>query len=126
MQATIKGKLKIDDIVSRAKLLYLMRNFRDAVEFAHNLMRKDLDENRIIKIITSRILNNSHYAYSAIQRAKLYKNQPYVKLTKPQLYSVGKSNEKGNRNVRFVSTDKVLIKIPHANGKHEFRIQFKT
>ena len=125
IQATIKGKLKIDDIVSKAKLLYLMRNFRDSVEFSHNLMRKGLDENRIVKIVISRVLNNSHYAYSALQRAKLYREQPYLKLTKPQLYSVGKSNEKGNRNVRFVSTDKVLIKIPHANGKHEF-VEFKV
>lgn len=125
IQATIKGKLKIDDIVLKAKLLHLMRNFRDSVEFAHNLMRKGLDENRIVKIITSRVLNNSHYAYSAIQRAKLYRKQSYLKLMKPQLYSVGKSNEKGNRNVRFVSTDKVLIKIPHANGKHEF-VEFKV
>ncbi len=125
IQATIKGKLKIDDIVLKAKLLHLMRNFRDSVEFAHNLMRKSLDENRIVKIITSRVLNNSHYAYSAIQRAKLYRKQSYLKLMKPQLYSVGKSNEKGNRNVRFVSTDKVLIKIPHANGKHEF-VEFKV
>ncbi len=120
IQATIKGRLEINDVVSKAKLLYLMRNFRDAVEFAHNLMRKGLYESWIVKIVASRVLNNAHYAYSALQRAKLYKNQPYLKLKRPQLYSVGKSNEKGNRNIRFVSTDKVLIKIPHANGKHEF------
>jgi len=120
IQATIKGKLKIDDAIAKAKLLYLMRNFRDAVEFAHNLMRKGLDEGRIIKLITSRILNNAHYSYSALQRAKLYKEQHYLKLKRPQLYSIGKSNEKGNRNIRFISTNKVLVKIPHADGKHEF------
>jgi len=97
-----------------------MRKFKDAVESAHNLIRKDVDDNTIIKIVTSRILNNAHYSYSLLQRAKLYKDQPYLKLRKPQLYSVGESNEKGNRNVRFVSTDSVLIKIPHTDGKHEF------
>lgn len=123
--AVIKGHLVIEDSVTKAKLYHLMRNFRDAVEFAHNLLKRNVEESKIVKLVTSRILNNAHYSYSALQRAKLYKNQPYLKLRKPQLYSVGKSNEKGNRNVRFVSTDRVLIKIPHADGRHEF-VEFKV
>lgn len=43
-----------------------------------------------------------------------------MKLKKPQLFSVGAKAEKGNRNIRLASTDKVLIKIPHADGKHEW------
>lgn len=39
---------------------------------------------------------------------------------KPLLYSVGAKAERGTRNVGFVTTDKVLIKIPHKNGKHEW------
>jgi len=28
--------------------------------------------------------------------------------------------EKGNRNIRLLDTDKVLVKIPHADGNHEW------
>lgn len=125
VRATIKGRLEAEDLASKALLLYAMRNFRDAVEFAHNLLKKGLKESDVVKLVTSRILNNSHYAHSALVRAKLYADRPYLKLKKPQLFSVGKSNERGNRNVRFLSTDRVLIKISHANGKHEF-VEFKV
>jgi len=122
IRPTIKGKLVFDNLSDKAKILFLMRNFRDAIEFAHNLLRKNLDGNRIVRLLTSRILNNAHYSFSALQRAKLYANQKYLKLRKPQLFSVGKGNEKGNRNIRFISENKVKIKIPHANGKHEWLI----
>ncbi len=39
-------------------------------------------------------------------------------MKKPQLYSIGKGHEKGDRNVRVVDVDRVLIKIPRANGRH--------
>jgi len=122
VRPTIKGKLVFDNLSDRAKILFLMRNFRDAIEFAHNLLRKNLDRNKIVKLVTSRILNNAHYSFSAFQRAKLYANQKYLKLHKPQLFSVGKGSEKGNRNIRFISENKVKIKIPHANGRHEWLI----
>ena len=48
----------------------------------------------------------------------MYKNQSYLKLRKPQLFSVGKGCERGNRNVRFLSTRRVVIKIPSAAGNH--------
>ena len=47
-------------------------------------------------------------------------NQRYLKLHKPQLFSVGKGNENGNRNIRFISKNKMKIKVPHADGKHEW------
>jgi len=122
VKPTIKGRLIVDSPVDRAWLLLLMRNFKDSVEYAHTLMRKKVSYNEIIKLLTSRILNNAHYSYSALQRAKMYLNQPYLKLKKPQLFSVGKGNEKGNRNIRFESTDKVKIKIPSATGKHKWII----
>lgn len=120
LRATIKGRIEFQSDVDKAKLLYLMRLFRDAVEFAHNLLRRKVNENKITKLIHSRILNNAHYSRSALQRAKLYRKQLYLKLRKPQLFSIGKSNEKGNRNIRFISTDKVKIKIPSADGKHKW------
>ena len=64
---------------------------------------------------------------SAYTRAKLYANQPYLKLKKPQLYSVGSSDEDGNRNIKFINVNLVKIKIPSSNGKHRWilcRVKF--
>jgi len=122
VRPTIKGRLIVDSPVDRAWLLLLMRNFRDAVEYAHSLMRKGCPDGWIVKLITSRILNNGLYSYSALMRARLYGNQPYLKLKKPQLFSVGRGAEKGNRNIRFVSTDTVKIKIPSSTGRHKWMV----
>ena len=122
VKPTVKGKLIIDSPEDRAWLLFLMRNFKDAVEYAHSLMKNGIKENEIVKLLTSRILNNKWYSYSAYVRARLYRNQPYLKLKKPQLFSVGGKSEKGNRNIRFLSTDTLKIKIPSATGKHRWML----
>jgi len=119
IKPTIVGRLYLESPVDKAKLLHLMRKFRDAIEMAHYHMRQGRDINEIHRRLT-RFLDNGHYAHSAYQRAKLYKNQPYLKLRKPQLFSVGRACEKGNRNIRLSSTERVKIKIPHADGKHEW------
>ena len=115
----IKGRLEFPDMVAKAKIFYTMRLFREATERSFILLKKGLKEAEIVKRIT-RYLNNAHYSYSALQRAKIYVNQNKLRLRKPQLYSVGKGRERGNRNIRFTSTDRVLIKVPHANGRHEW------
>mgnify|MGYP000371378411 FL=1 len=120
VRPTIKGKLLFNSLEDKALLFYVMRNFKDAVEYAHSLMRKGIKESEIVKLLTSRILNNAHYPYSALVRARLYKDQPYLKLKNPQLFSVGKGNEKGNRNIRLVSTNAVKIKIPSPTGRHRW------
>ena len=118
-RATVIGKLILDEI-SLAKLLTVMRMFRDAVELAHILLfKKKLSEDEVKRRLT-RVLSNAWYSSSAIKVAKLYREQVRVKLRKPLLYSVGARCEKGNRNIRLLSTDRVLIKIPHANGRHEW------
>jgi len=121
IKPTIKGRLIIDDDIARAKLFHLMRMFRDAVEMAHYYLREGIDLCEARRRLT-RFLSNSWYAYSAIKRARLYQVQPYLRLKKPQLFSVGSKykGDRGNRNIRLVSTSKVLIKIPHADGKHEW------
>lgn len=121
IKPTIKGRLIIDDDIARAKLLHLMRMFRDAVEMAHYYLRHGIDFCEAKRRLT-RFLSNSWYANSAIKRARLYQKQPYLRLKKPQLFSVGCKHKsvKGNRNIRLASTSKVLIKIPHADGKHEW------
>ena len=119
-RATVVGKLVINDSIVLAKLLTVMRQFRDTVELAHALLfREKLSETEVKRRLT-RILSNAWYASSAIKVAKIYKIQPKIKLKKPLLYSVGGRSEKGNRNIRLMSTDKVLIKIPHGNGEHEW------
>jgi len=97
-----------------------MRMFRDAIEMAHTLLfKKKLSESEVKRRLT-RVLSNAWYGSSAIKGAKLYKERIRLKLRKPLLYSIGTKHEKGNRNIRLISTDRVLIKIPHANGKHEW------
>ena len=120
VRPTVRGRLTLNSPIDKAWLLLLMRNFKDAVEYAHSLMRKSTPEGEIVKLLTSRILNNAHYSHSALQRAKLYREQRYLKLKKPQLYSVGKGMENGNRNIRLHSTDRVMIKIPSATGRHRW------
>ncbi len=119
-RATVIGKLILNDETSLAKLLTVMRMFRDGVELAHVLLfKKNLDESEVKRRLT-KVLSNAWYASSAIKVAKLYREQTKIKLRKPLLYSVGGKHENGNRNIRLASTDKVLIKIPHASGKHEW------
>jgi len=120
IRATVLGKLDFENGENRALLLYTMRLFRDAVEFAHNLLKKGLSKNQIVKLVTSRVLNNKWYSMSAYVRAKLYEEQQFLKLRKPQLYSVGSSDEGGNRNIKFNSTNSVKIKIPSADGRHRW------
>lgn len=118
---TIKGRLAFPDSVSKAKVLYTMRLFRDAVEKAFVMLKRELPADEIRRRLT-RFLNNAHYAVSALTRAKMYEKQERLKLRKPQLYSIGSSTmfDKGNRNIRLVATDKVKIKVPRADGRHEW------
>ena len=112
--------MTLSDVASLAKLLTTMRVFRDCVELAHILLfKKKLDESEAKRRLT-KVLSNAWYASSAIKVAKLYREQAKMKLRKPLLYSVGSRHEKGNRNIKLISTDKVLIKIPHADGKHDW------
>ncbi|RLE69206.1 MAG: hypothetical protein DRJ43_04300 [Thermoprotei archaeon] len=102
VKPTIVGRLYLESPVDKAKLLHLMRKFRDAIEMAHYHMRRGRDVNEIHRRLT-RFLDNGHYAHSAYQRAKLYRDQPYLKLRKLQLFSVGRACE--NRNIRHISTE---------------------
>lgn len=117
IKPTVIGKLVIRKPEDRAWLLLLMRKFREAIEMAHHLLSRGVNEGEVKRRIT-RYLSNAWYASSAIKKARLYLNQPYLKLKKSQLFSVGSKDERGNRNVKLISTSDVLIKIPHANGKH--------
>jgi len=119
VKPTVIGRLCIERPEDRAWLLLLMRKFREAIEMAHHLLSKGVSEREVKRRIT-RYLSNAWYANSAIRRARLYLSQPYLKLRKPQLFSVGSRDERGNRNIKFISTNQVLIKIPHADGKHSW------
>jgi len=66
VKPTIRGKLIVSSPEDRGFLLHAMRNFRDAVEYVHFLMKKGIPEKDIVKLLTSRMLNNAHYAHSAL------------------------------------------------------------
>ncbi|HDD63882.1 MAG TPA: hypothetical protein ENF53_01795 [Thermoprotei archaeon] len=117
VKPTVIGKLVVDNLEDKAWLLLLMRKFREAVEMAHHLLKNGIGTSETKRRLT-KYLSNAWYASSAMKRAKLYLNQPYLKLNKPQLFSVGSKDEKGNRNIKLLDTSEVLIKIPHADGKH--------
>ena len=119
IKPTIIGRLIIEKPEDKAWVMLLMRKFREAIEMAHHLLSKGINEAEAKRRIT-RYLSNAWYASSAIKRARLYLNQPYLKLKRPQLFSVGSKDERGNRNTKLISTNQVLIKIPHADGGHSW------
>jgi len=118
-RATIKGKLELEDL-DRAKLLYTMRLFKEAVEKAHHLIKEGISEGEIYKRLYYTI-PNSHYCQAAYRKARLYEPQCHLSLKKPLLFSHGKGagREGGNRNIK-IEGERIRIKIPHANGKHEW------
>ena len=118
-RATVKGRLELGRI-ERAKLLYTMRLFRDAVEKAHHMRKKGVAEKEIKKSLYWTI-PDTHYCESAYKRALLYANQEHLKLKHPLLFSIGKGakRENGNRNIQ-IEGERIRIKIPHADGKHEW------
>ena len=118
-RATIKGRLGLGDL-DRAKLLYTMRLFKEAVEKAHHLIKEELSRRKIVKTLYWTI-SNAHYCESAYTKAKLYSELCHLSLKKPLLFSLGRGagREGGNRNMR-IEGERIRIKIPHANGKHEW------
>ncbi len=119
VRATIKGKLELEDL-ERAKLFYTMRLFKEAVEKAHHLIKKGIPKKEIIKSLQWTI-PNSHYSEAAYRKACLYEPQNHLSLKNPLLFSHGKGagRENGNRNIQ-IEGEKIKIKIPHADGKHEW------
>jgi len=118
-RATIKGRLELEDL-ERAKLLYTMRLFKEAIEKAHHLIKKGVPEREIERSLYYTI-PNAHYCGAAYRKARLYEPQCHLSLKKPLLFSHGKGagREGGNRNIR-IEGERIRIKIPHANGKHEW------
>ena len=118
-RATIKGRLELEDL-DRAKLLYTMRLFKEAVEKAHHLIKKGASESEIEKSLYYTI-PNAHYCGAAYRKARLYEPQCHLSLKKPLLFSHGKGagREGGNRNIK-IEGERIRIKIPHANSKHEW------
>ena len=118
-RATIKGRLELEDL-DRAKLLYTMRLFKEAVEKAHHLIKKGISEGEIVKSLYYTI-PNARYCGSAYRKARLYEPQCHLSLKKPLLFSHGSGagREGGNRNIK-IEGERIRIKIPHANGNHEW------
>ena len=105
--------------LDRAKLLYTMRLFKEAVEKAHHLIKKGMSKREIEKSLYYTI-PNARYCGSAYRKARLYEPQCHLSLKKPLLfcYGSGVGREGGNRNIK-IESERIRIKIPHVNGKHE-------
>ena len=79
-KVTIKGRLIAGDGFTLAKLLYAMRLFRDSIEMAYRLMKKEnLKFDETTKRVT-KFMSNAHYAYSATKKAMAYLNQERLDL----------------------------------------------
>jgi len=57
----------VGDLVTRAKLLYAVRLFRDAVKLVHHLIRSELEWKEVERRLT-KYLSNAHYGHSAYQK----------------------------------------------------------
>jgi IS605 OrfB family transposase len=118
-RATIKGRLEFEDL-ERARLLYTMRLFKEAVEKAHHLIKEGKEQREIVKSLYWTI-PNAHYSDAAYKKAKLYSPQEHLTLKKPLLFSAGKGagRERGNRNIQ-IEGEQIRIKYPSADGKHKW------
>jgi len=104
------------------RLVYLAYNFRKEVIKALKMLAKGLDKKYVTKVITEDL--NQGYAKSAIDIAKLiikgvdyHSSNPFkIKIKKLFIASKGNSIYKGNRNIRLVDTNKLLVSY-HLNGK---------
>lgn len=89
-KVTVKGRLVIEDRYALAKLPYTMRLFRDAVEMAYRLMKREgLSRKEVVRRV-AKFISNRHYADSAVRRAEMYLVRERLDLRKPQLYSIRK------------------------------------
>ena len=112
--ATIIGGLwvKPEDYM---KLLLLGSKFKIATNESVKMLKDGISEKEIMKTIYDYVPNYV-YAESILKQAKAivdslkYSGGTSAFINKPYIYSRGNKYDKGNRNIRLISTDRVLIK----------------
>ena len=111
------------------KLLVLGNKFKIATNEAVKMFRKGISEKEIIKTIYNYVPNYV-YAESILKQAKAiveslkFTNGKSAFINRPYIYSRGNKYDKGNRNIKLVSTGRVLIKY-HDGSWIEGWVKFK-
>ena len=126
--ATIIGGLwvKLEDYM---KLLVLGVKFKIATNESVKMLKHEVNEDEVIKTIYNYVLNYV-YAESILKQAKAiveslkFTGGKSAFINRPYIYSRGNKYDKGNRNIRLISTDRVLIKY-HDGSWIEGYIKFK-
>jgi len=97
------------------KLLLLGNKFKIATNESVKMLKNGIDEKEIMKTIYDYVLNYV-YAESILKQAKAivdslkYSGGSSTFINRPYIYSRGNKYDRGNRNIKLVSIDRVLIK----------------
>ena len=126
---TITGRILPLDNDSYMELILLAYRFRKALIRAIKMYAKGLDRNTIVKEITKEL--NLGYADTIYKLAKLIaegakhngSNPLRVRIGKLFIVSRGFSSNKGNRNIRLLSTNELQVNIPW-KGLLRFKVAF--
>ncbi len=127
--ATIIGRVVPLDNESYMELVLLAYRFRKALTKAIKMYAKGLDKNIIVKEITREL--NLGYADTIYKLAKLIvegaksngSNPLKIRIKKLFVASRGFSANRGNRNIRLLSTSELRVNIPW-KGWIKFRVLF--
>jgi len=117
-QVTITGKVIPSNNDNYMELVFLAYRFRKALSKAIKMYAKGIDRITILKEITREL--NLGYADTIYKMAKLIVegakhnsgNPLKIKLRKLFIASRGFSSNKGNRNIRLLSTNELQVNIP--------------
>lgn len=126
---TVAGRVVPLDSYSYMELVLLAHRFRKALTKAAKMYAKSMDKNTIVKEITREL--NLGYADTVYKLAKLVvegarrsnSNPLKVEIRKLFVASRGFSSNKGNRNIRLLSTSELEVNIPW-RGWVKFRVLF--
>jgi len=126
--ATIIGGLwvKPEDYM---KLLLLGKKFKIATNESVKMLKNGIGEKEIMKSIYNYVPNYV-YAESILKQAKAivnslkYSGGTSAFINRPYIYSRGNKYDKGNRNIKLVTIDRVLIKY-HDSSWIEGYVKFK-
>ena len=126
---TITGRVIPLDSDSHMELVLLAHRFRKSLAKAVKMYAKGVDRNTIVKEITKEL--NLGYADTIYKLAKLIvegarrnnSNPLRVKMRKLFIASRGFTANKGNRNIRLVSTNGLQVNIPW-RGWVKYRVLF--
>ena len=126
---TITGRIIPLDNESYMELVLLARRFRKSLTKAVKMHAKGVDRNTIVKEVTKEL--NLGYADTTYKLAKLIvegarhngSNPLRIRIRKLFIASRGFTSNKGNRNIRLLSTNELQVNIPW-RGWIKFKVLF--